>query len=111
MAASENRLGYGHELMTELIIARMEEAKSGRKQINEDGSETVVAVPLSSAEVQAFAKFFKDNNITCAPDIGNKMGELKERLKEREAAAGDLPDSTKAELQEALRSSGFLGVH
>lgn len=96
MAANEDVLGALHALTASALIKKLE----GTPVLDEDGQPTGEVIPASAADIQAAAKFLKDNNITCVPAADNKLGELEERLKKKQErrlgriTAEDLSDAT-----------------
>jgi len=80
MAANETVLGLLHDLTATALIAKLR----GTPVLDEDGEPTGEVIPCSAADIQAAAKFLKDNNITCAPADDNKLGELEDKLKDRQ---------------------------
>ena len=81
MAANETTLGILHDLTAKALMAKLE----GIPVLNEDGEPTGEVIPCSAADIQAAAKFLKDNNITCVPADDNKLGELESQLKAKQA--------------------------
>lgn len=81
MAANESILGLLHELTASALIEKLK----GTPLLDEDGNPTGDVIPCSAADIQAAAKFLKDNNITCAPADDNRLGELEQKLKDRQA--------------------------
>lgn len=80
MAANEDILGTLHELTAQALMDKLK----GIPVLDEGGNPTGEVIPCSAADIQAAAKFLKDNNITCAPAEDNKLGELEQRLKARQ---------------------------
>lgn len=80
MAANEDILGILHELTAKALMAKL----SGTAILDEDGQPTGEVLPCSAADIQAAAKFLKDNNITCAPSADNSLGELQSRLEDKQ---------------------------
>ncbi len=102
MPASEDILGVLHDLTAASLIAKLK----GIPVLDEAGQPTGETIPPSAADIQAAAKFLKDNNITCTPDEGNKLGELEGRLKkrqERRASRATPQDLRDAEDQAAFQ--------
>jgi len=81
MAANETFLGKLHEATAKALMAKLE----GIPILDEDGLPTGEVVPCSAADIQAAAKFLKDNNITCVVDNDNELGELEQKLKDKQA--------------------------
>lgn len=81
MAASQDVLGQLHELTTRALIEKIK----GIPILDEDGQPTGEVIPCSAADLQAASKFLKDNDITCAPSDDNALGELEQKLKDRQA--------------------------
>lgn len=81
MAANEDFLGLLHDATAQALMNKLK----GTPILDENGDETGEVIPPSAADIQAAAKFLKDNNITCAPSQDNKMGELEARLAEKSA--------------------------
>lgn len=81
MPANEDILGQLHELTAASLISKLK----GIAVLDETGNPTGEVLPCSAADIQAAAKFLKDNNITCAPASDNKLGELEQSLKDKQA--------------------------
>lgn len=79
MAANEDVLGVLHELTAKALMDKLK----GIPILDEDGQPTGEVLPCSAADIQAAAKFLKDNSITCAPSDDNHVGDLKKRLEEK----------------------------
>ena len=68
MAANEDFLGLLHDATAQALMNKLK----GTPILDEDGNETGEVIPPSAADIQAAAKFLKDNNITCDPtDVGD----------------------------------------
>jgi hypothetical protein len=70
----------------------------------ETGEVSVIKVPPSAAILQAAAKFLKDNNITCVPSKDNALGELEEKMRQRQARRS----ASKTDLAVAREDMGFM---
>lgn len=81
MAANETTLGVLHELTAQALIEKLK----GTPLLDEAGEPTGEVIPASAADIQAAAKFLKDNQITCAPAEDNAVGALEQKLRERQA--------------------------
>lgn len=102
MAANEDILGKLHELTATALIAKL----NGIAVLDDAGQPTGETIPCSAADIQAAAKFLKDNNITCAPSEDNKLGELEQRLKlKQERRASRL---TPQDLADASEQRDFM---
>lgn len=102
MAANEDLLGLIHDATAMALLAKLK----GTEITDEDGNVTGT-IPPSAADIQAAAKFLKDNNITCAPSSDNKMGELTDALAEKNKRR-ESRRASRAELTEATQESTFL---
>jgi hypothetical protein len=102
MAATEDFLGQLHNATAKALMDKL----NGIKILDEEGNPTGEVIPPSAADIQAAAKFLKDNNITCAPSEDNKLGELEEKLKEKQARR--LGRITPGDLAEANAQANFL---
>lgn len=71
MAANEKRLSAVHEALTDWALG----ALSAR---DEDNRPT-----LTAAEAAVIRAFLKDNDITCPPEQGTKIAELKRKLEDQ----------------------------
>ena len=90
-AAKESTLNSLHEAVALYMKAQLE-AK------DEDGK----PLALSGTDVSNILKFLKDNNITCAPDKDNAVGQMQEALAKRQAVVG------KDELAMAMADIGHM---
>lgn len=103
MAANETLLGVLHELTANALIEKLK----GTPILDEDGNPTGEVIPASAADIQAAAKFLKDNQITCAPSDDNAVGKLEQKLKERnQRRINNRP--TGADLADAKADVSFL---
>lgn len=107
MAAKESRLSFLHNLTAEHYVKMLE---VGGTVVGQDEEGEDIIQPLTPAALQAINKFLKDNEITCAPDENNAVGEIEERLRLRAARR----DARKAERQVTMdelaeAGGGFLG--
>ena len=91
-AANEATLGALHVLVAEVLKKRLGDAEL-----------------CTAADVNAAIKFLKDNNITCAPDADNHLGELEDALKDAKSR-GEQVGATDADLQAALDSIPYMGA-
>lgn len=101
MAAKESRLSFLHNLTAEHYVKMLEQGGTVVGQ-DEDGNDIIQ--PMTPAALQAINKFLKDNEITCAPDEDNSVGEIEERLRLRTARRNARKAermATEAELAEA----------
>lgn len=102
MAANEDLLGLIHDATAHAILSKLK----GTEITDEDGNVTGT-IPPTAADIQAAAKFLKDNNITCAPSDDNKMGELRDAL-DKKNERRENRKLRRAELNEATAEAGFL---
>lgn len=93
MAASEGALGSLHILVAQVLKERLGNAEL-----------------CTAADVNAAIKFLKDNNITCAPDPDNHVGELQQEL-DKQAASNKTDPVDDADLRAALDAAGHMAVH
>jgi hypothetical protein len=91
-AASEALLAALHIQVAEVLKSRLGNAEL-----------------CTAADVNAAIKFLKDNNITCAPDKNNHLGELEEELQAAKDR-GDELGANDADLQAALDAIPFMGA-
>lgn len=109
MAASENKLGALHEKVTEVLTMALDGDRipGYTEEDPVTGEEVVVpdrVLPPSAAIIAAATKFLKDNNITCAPSQDNAVGNLVEKLREKQRSK-----LSKFELQDAKEAQSFMG--
>ena len=79
MAAKESTLGLLHEAVAKILLTLMEGNKV--EVVDEEtGEVTISMIPPSAAEIQAAAKFLKDNDITAVPDKNNTLGKLTDKF-------------------------------
>lgn len=106
MAADEKALGELHTKVTEALSVALDgEELPGYTEEDEDGNEIVVPpkkLPPSAAIIAAATKFLKDNNITCVPAKDNALGELEEKLRNRNASKLNKVDFAAAAEQAAF---------
>lgn len=108
MAANETALGALHVKVTEVLTEALDgDTIPGYTEYNEATGETVEVpdrkLPPSAAIIAAATKFLKDNNITCAPSEDNAVGDLVNKLKERNRAR-----VSKLAMQDARDDMGFM---
>lgn len=108
MAASETVLGALHVKVTEVLTQALDgDVIPGYTETNEATGEVTEVpdrkLPPSAAIIAAATKFLKDNNITCAPAGDNAVGELVERLKEKQKLK-----ASRLEMADAKNDMGFL---
>lgn len=108
MAANETALGALHVKVTEALSEALNgDVIPGYKIENEATGEIEEVpdrkLPPSAAIIQAATKFLKDNNITCAPSEDNAMGDLVNKLKEKQKAR-----ISRREIADAKSDMGFL---
>lgn len=107
MAAKESRLSALHTMQAEYYIKMLEKGGTVVGQ-DEDGEDIIQ--PLTPAALQAINKFLKDNDITCAPDDANAVGELETRMRDRTSRREERRQQraiSQAELAEA--GGAFMG--
>lgn len=102
MAANEDKLGKLHDFVAEALIKKVQGAP-----ITDEEGNVVGTMEPTAADLQAAAKFLKDNNITCAPSDDNRMGELEAALAERNKRRLNRR-AQRQELNEAQHEAGFL---
>lgn len=102
MAANEAVLGLLHDLTATALIAKLK----GTPVLDEGGEPTGEVIPCSAADIQAAAKFLKDNNITCSPADDNKLGELEQKLKDRQKRRASR--LTPQDMEDAREQSNFM---
>lgn len=102
MAANETKLGQLHDLVADALIQKVK----GSVILDEDGQEVGKMEP-TAADLQAAAKFLKDNQITCAPSDDNRMGELQDLVAQKNARRANRRAS-RQELEDAAATPGFL---
>lgn len=69
--ATEGRLGDLHNKIAEVMISALENI-----ECNEDAE-------LNPALLSVMVRFLDANKVTCAPEAGNTMGELEQRLADK----------------------------
>lgn len=69
--ATEGRLGDLHNKIAEVMISALDNIAS------DDEAE------LNPALLSVMVRFLDSNKVTCAPEAGNSMGELEQRLAEK----------------------------
>lgn len=109
MAASESKLGALHEKVAEVLMEALDgDVIPGYTEENPATGEVTEVpdrrLPASAAIIAAATKFLKDNNITCAPSDDNKVGDLVNRLKEKQKAK-----VSRFEIQDAKADMHFMG--
>lgn len=87
MAANENKLGVLHEAVASALLLKIESGEA------------------SASDLAVATKFLKDNNITCLPQEDNVLGELEEKLKQRNARRTQI---TQADIDAAAAQMEFL---
>lgn len=102
MAANEDILGQLHEITAKSLIDKIK----GTPLLDDEGKPTGEFMPPSAADIMAAAKFLKDNNITCAPSEDNKLGELEQKLKDRQARRASR--LTPQDLKDASDQTAFM---
>ena len=102
MAANEDLLGQLHEITAKSLIDKIK----GIAILDEDGQPTGEIVPPSAADIMAASKFLKDNNITCAPSADNTLGELEQKLKDRQTRRASR--LTPQDLKDATDQANFM---
>lgn len=98
--ATEDQLGLLH-LAVATTLCEQVTHKEQETRIDEDGNlvETGREVfTASPATIAAAIKFLKDNNITCEIDDNTAMGELREKLKNKQLSSrmGNPSEAAKA---------------
>ena len=99
MAAKQSKLNALHEAVAEMLLLIVQGNKI--EYTDEETGELVTKViPPSAAELQAAAKFLKDNDITGAPDEGSSQAKLTDKFKamteQREAKRKELAEKMAA---------------
>lgn len=102
MAANEEVLGLLHDLTATALIAKLK----GIPVLDDEGNPTGEVIPCSAADIQAAAKFLKDNNITCAPAADNKLGELEQKLQDRQKRRASR--LTPQDIEDAKEQANFM---
>lgn len=102
MAANEDTLGLLHDLTATALIAKLK----GTPLLDEEGNPTGEIIPCSAADIQAAAKFLKDNNITCTPADDNRLGELEDKLKDRQRRRASR--LTPQDIEDAKEQTAFM---
>lgn len=108
MAASETALGALHVKVTEVLTEALDgDVIPGYTEVN-DATGVVTEVPArklppSAAIIAAATKFLKDNNITCAPSEDNSVGELVQKLRDKQRLK-----ASRLEMRDAKDDMGFL---
>lgn len=103
MAANEDFLGLLHDATAKALMAKLK----GTEVLDPDTGEVAHVILPTAADIQAAAKFLKDNNITCAPSDDNKLGELRDALADRNKRR-ETRRATRQELSEASREASFI---
>lgn len=107
MAAKESRLSFLHNLTAEHYVKMLE---VGGTVVGKDEEGEDIIQPMTPAALQAINKFLKDNEITCAPDEDNAVGEIEDRLRLRNARKEARQAARKASQEELTEAGGaFLG--
>lgn len=104
MAADEKALGELHNKVAEVLTIALD-GDELPGYVDEETGEEVPAkkLPPSAAILAVAAKFLKDNQITCVPSKDNALGELEEKLRNRNAAK-----TSKVDFAAASEQMGFL---
>ncbi|AXN53733.1 small terminase [Sphingomonas phage Scott] len=108
MAASETALGALHVKVTEVLTEALDgDTIPGYTEVNEATGEVTEVpdrkLPPSAAIIAAATKFLKDNNITCAPSEDNAVGDLVNKLREKQKLK-----ASRLEMRDAKADMGFL---
>lgn len=86
--ATEGRLGDLHNKIADVMIAALDHTEKAQEafelmaaeMIAEKGIEGPV---LNPALLSVMVRFLSDNKVTCAPEAGNTMSELEQKLSEK----------------------------
>ncbi len=89
--ATEDTLALLHNAVAEALLKKLQDGES-----------------VSAADIQAAAKFLKDNNITATPGASKALDALQHELESSATSAIGSPAS-QADLDEALRSIEAMG--
>ncbi|QXP44057.1 hypothetical protein [Stappia phage SI01] len=93
-AASEGQLGDLHNKIARVMAGALEQIETDQllyqkvaDKMMQDGEEVmpIVAPDINPALLSVIERFLSNNNITCAPEAGNTMGELEQRLAAKRA--------------------------
>jgi ABC-type uncharacterized transport system substrate-binding protein len=90
--ANEELLGKLHSLVTNTFIHKVQVRAVTR--MDKDGNAVEETIEPSSSDLAAAVAFLKNNNITCAPNDDNALGELQKLMDARNARRRPvLPDA------------------
>lgn len=86
--ATEGTLGTLHNKVAEVMISALDAIEKAQEAYSEMDTEVIaehgIKEPeLNPALLSVMVRFLDANKITCAPEIGNTMGELEQRLADK----------------------------
>jgi hypothetical protein len=86
--ATEGRLGDLHNKVAEVMISALDHIEKAQQVFEATDVEVLadkgIKEPeLNPALLSVMVRFLDANKVTCAPEVGNTMGELEQRLVEK----------------------------
>jgi hypothetical protein len=78
--ASESSLGDLHTKVAKVMINALDKVIAQQENPTQDENGNDVEVVINPALISVAVKFLDSNKITCAPEIGNTMSELEQKL-------------------------------
>jgi hypothetical protein len=81
--ATESTLGDLHSKVAKVMVIAVDKMITAQENPKTDEEGNEVDVPISPALLSVITKFLDTNKITCAPEAGNTMSELEQKLAEK----------------------------
>lgn len=86
--ATEGRLGDLHNKVAEVMISALDHIEKAQQVFEATDVEVladkgITQPELNPALLSVMVRFLDANKVTCAPEAGNTMGELEQRLVEK----------------------------
>lgn len=110
MAASESELGNLHDKVAR-TLSKMLDGQKMPDYIDPETGEAVEGNVLepSAAVITASIQFLKNNNITCTPSKDNGLGELEQKMRERQEKRANRAKPSAVDLASASEQATWLG--
>ena len=86
--ATEGRLGDLHNKVAEVMITALDVSSKAQEAYSLMDAEVIADKGIKEPEINpallsVMVRFLDANKVTCAPETGNSMGELEQRLAEK----------------------------
>lgn len=81
--ATESALGDLHNKVAKVMVNALDKMISSQETPSQDAEGNDIDVPVNPALLSVITKFLDTNKITCAPEVGNTMSELEQKLAEK----------------------------